>query len=131
VSRPLADCGGDDASSASSRSSIVASDTIVHRLLAQRDRRPSAPAYFVKHHGVWRPTSWRDYVVEIRTAARALIALGLPAGGTVAILGFNRPEWVIFDHAAMMAGGAPPASTPPARPRRCSTSSITPRPTRC
>jgi long-chain acyl-CoA synthetase len=85
----------------------VASDTIVHRLLAQRDRRPSAPAYFVKHHGVWRPTSWRDYVVEIRTAARALMALGLPAGGTVAMLGFNRPEWVIFDHAAMMAGGAP------------------------
>ena len=39
-------------------------------------------------------------------AARALIALGLPRGGKVAILGFNRPEWVIFDHAAMMAGGA-------------------------
>ena len=53
----------------------MAADTIVHRLLAQRDRRPSAPAYFVKHHGVWRPTSWRDYVVEIRTAARALMAL--------------------------------------------------------
>ncbi|MBK7194607.1 MAG: long-chain fatty acid--CoA ligase [Myxococcales bacterium] len=84
----------------------MAADTIVHRLLSQRERRPSAPAYFVKHHGVWRPTSWRDYVVEIRTAARALMALGLPAGGTVAMLGFNRPEWVIFDHAAMMAGGA-------------------------
>ncbi|MGN6110928.1 MAG: AMP-dependent synthetase/ligase, partial [Kofleriaceae bacterium] len=26
--------------------------------------------------------------------------------GKVAILGFNRPEWVILDHAAMMAGGA-------------------------
>ncbi|MBL8623491.1 MAG: long-chain fatty acid--CoA ligase [Myxococcales bacterium] len=84
----------------------MAADTIVHRLLSQRERRPSAPAYFVKHHGVWRPTSWRDYVVEIRTAARALMALGLPAGGTVAMLGFNRPEWVVFDHAAMMAGGA-------------------------
>ncbi|MBK9030248.1 MAG: long-chain fatty acid--CoA ligase [Myxococcales bacterium] len=81
-------------------------DTIVHRLLSQRARRPSAPAYFVKQGGVWRPTSWRDYVVEIRTAARALMALGFPVGGKVAILGFNRPEWVIFDHAAMMAGGA-------------------------
>src|SRR5205085_927618 len=28
-----------------------------------------------------------------------------PRGGKVAILGFNRPEWVILDHAAMMAGG--------------------------
>src|SRR5207253_1826644 len=27
-------------------------------------------------------------------------------GGKVALLGFNRPEWVILDHAAMMAGGA-------------------------
>ena len=81
-------------------------DTIVHRLLSQRDRRPAAPAYFVKRDQVWRPTSWRDFVVEVRTAARALIALGFPRGGKVALLGFNRPEWVILDHAAMMAGGA-------------------------
>jgi long-chain acyl-CoA synthetase len=84
----------------------VASDTIVHRLLAQRDRRPSAPAYFVKHHGVWRPTSWRDYVVEIRTAGRALVALGLDTGSTTTILGFNRPEWVIVNVATMGIGGA-------------------------
>ncbi len=81
-------------------------DTIPHRVLVQGQRRSTAPAYFVKLAGVWRPTSWRQYVDEIRTAARGLIALGFPAGGTVAILGFNRPEWVIFDHAAMMAGGA-------------------------
>jgi len=84
----------------------VPADTIVHRLLSQRDRRPAAPAYFVKRDQVWRPTSWRDFVVEVRTAARALIALGFPRGGKVALLGFNRPEWVILDHAAMMAGGA-------------------------
>jgi long-chain acyl-CoA synthetase len=36
-----------------------------------------------------------------------LISLGFPRGGKVAILGFNRPEWVVFDHASMMAGGVP------------------------
>ena len=56
---------------------------------------------------MWRPTTWRQYVDEIRRAARALISLGFPRGGKVAILGFNRPEWVVFDHAAMMAGGVP------------------------
>lgn len=56
---------------------------------------------------MWRPTTWRQYVDEIRTAARALIGLGFPRGGKVAILGFNRPEWVVFDHAGMMAGGVP------------------------
>ena len=82
-------------------------DTIPHRVLIQGQRRSASPAYFTKQAGVWRPTTWRQYVDEIRTAARALMGLGFPAGGTVAILGFNRPEWVIFDHAAMMAGGAP------------------------
>ncbi len=86
---------------------MPAADTIPRRILDQARRRPASHAYFAKQAGVWRPTTWRHYVDEIRTAARALIALGLPRGGKVAILGFNRPEWVIFDHAAMMAGGVP------------------------
>ena len=82
------------------------SDTIPHRVLDQGRRRPASPAYFEKRDGVWRPTSWREYADEIRTVARALIALGLPVGGKVAMLGFNRAEWVLFQHGAMMAGGA-------------------------
>jgi long-chain acyl-CoA synthetase len=81
-------------------------DTIPHRLLQQAAKAPSAIAYQTKVDGRWQPTTWQTYVDQIRTAARALIALGFPRGGKVAILGFNRPEWVIFDHAAMMAGGA-------------------------
>ena len=82
-------------------------DTIPQRLLRQAAERPSTIAYQAKVNGRWQPTTWRTYVDQIRTCARALIALGLPRGGKVAILGFNRPEWVIFDDAAMMAGGAP------------------------
>ncbi|WP_374641613.1 long-chain fatty acid--CoA ligase, partial [Hydrogenophaga sp.] len=37
-------------------------------------------------------------------AARALVALGVQPGQAVCILGFNRPEWVIMDLAAMMVG---------------------------
>jgi long-chain acyl-CoA synthetase len=69
--------------------------------------RPSTIAYQAKVNGRWQPTTWNTYVDQIRSAARAMIALGLPRGGKVTILGFNRPEWVIFDHAAMMAGGVP------------------------
>ncbi len=82
-------------------------DTIPHRLLRQAADRPSSVAYQAKQGEQWVPTSWRTYVDQVRTVARGLIALGLPPGGKVAILGFNRPEWVIFDHAAMMAGGVP------------------------
>ena len=59
----------------------------------------------MKLHGRWQPTTWHTYAEQVRTAARALISLGFPRGGKVAILGSNRPEWVIFNNAAMMAGG--------------------------
>jgi len=83
----------------------VSGQTIPHRVLEQARTRPNQPAYYAKHDGAWRASTWRQYADEIRTAARAMIALGLPRGGKVCILGFNRPEWVIFNHAAMMAGG--------------------------
>jgi len=81
-------------------------DHIPGRLLRQAIERPSHVAYQAKVNGHWQPSTWRQYADQVRQAARALIALGLPRGGTVSILGFNRPEWVILDHAAMMAGGA-------------------------
>jgi long-chain acyl-CoA synthetase len=84
----------------------VPADTIPHRVLSQGKTRPSSPAYYAKVGGQWRPATWRQYVDEIRTAARALISLGLAPGGKVALLGFNRPEWTILHHASMMAGGA-------------------------
>jgi long-chain acyl-CoA synthetase len=82
-------------------------DLIPHRVLHLASERPSAVAYQAKVSGRWQATTWKQFAEQIRTVARALIALGLPVNGKVAILGFNRPEWVIFDHAAMMAGGCP------------------------
>ena len=82
-------------------------DTIPHRVLRTAASKPSTIAYQAKVNGRWQPTTWKTYADQIRTAARAMIGLGLPRGGKVSILGFNRPEWVIFDHAAMMAGACP------------------------
>jgi len=82
-------------------------DTIVHRLLEQAKKRADAPAYLVKRNGVWHASSFREYGEEVERAARALISLGFERGARTCILGFNRPEWVIFDLATMAAGGAP------------------------
>jgi len=81
-------------------------DTIVGRLLAQAGRRPHHPAYFYKRDGRWCPVTYGAYSDQVCTAARALLALGMEAGDTVCILGFNRPEWAIFDLASMAIGGA-------------------------
>jgi long-chain acyl-CoA synthetase len=81
-------------------------DTIPRRLLVNAETRPTSIAYYVKRQS-WQPTTWLRFGEEVRTTARALMALGFGRGDRVAILGFNRPEWTIFDHAAMMAGGVP------------------------
>jgi long-chain acyl-CoA synthetase len=80
---------------------------IPHYLIRLAKEHPSTPAYAVMKHGQWQVTTWRYYVEQIRNAAKSMIALGVKPGQRVAILGFNRPEWAIFDHAAMMVGAAP------------------------
>ncbi|CAN5892026.1 AMP-dependent synthetase/ligase [soil metagenome] len=85
---------------------VPSPEQIPGRLLRQAIDRPSHVAYQAKVNGRWQPTTWRGYADQVRAAARALMTLGFQRGGKVAILGFNRPEWVILDHAAMMAGGA-------------------------
>ncbi|MCB9595022.1 MAG: AMP-binding protein [Sandaracinaceae bacterium] len=73
----------------------------------QAKKRGDSPAYLVKDGPVWKATSWTDYGDEVERAARALIRLGFEPGQKGCILGFNRPEWVVFDLALMAAGGAP------------------------
>jgi long-chain acyl-CoA synthetase len=86
----------------------LATDTIPRKVLSNGEKLGAAPAYHTKQaDGTWRQVSWRQYADEVRQAAKALIALGLEPGQPVAVLGFNRPEWVVFDVAAMAAGGAP------------------------
>lgn len=82
-------------------------DTIPARLFETARRTPDAPAWHVKTDGAWKATSYAAYAAEVRVAARALVGLGLAPKDTVCILGFNRPEWVVFDVAAMCVGAAP------------------------
>jgi long-chain acyl-CoA synthetase len=84
----------------------MSKDTIIHRIQENGRIRPTAPAYFEKVGEAWVPTSWQEYVRQVRQAARALITLGVEPEGTVSILGFNRPEWSIMLLAAMAARGA-------------------------
>jgi len=82
-------------------------ETIPARLFDLALRRPHAPAYHVHIDGVWHATSFAEYADEVSRAGRALMALGFEPEQRACILGFNRPEWTIFDLATMSAGGAP------------------------
>jgi long-chain acyl-CoA synthetase len=70
-------------------------------------RHAEQPGYFVREAEGWKATSWNDYADQVDAAARALLVLGVNKGDVVCVLGFNRPEWVIMDMAAMMVGAVP------------------------
>lgn len=76
------------------------------RFLRMAEQRGNAAAYYVREASGWTPTSWAAYRDEVRKAARALIALGVKQGDVIAALGYNRPEWVVMDLAAMMVGAS-------------------------
>ena len=81
--------------------------TTLSRLREHAANRPQATAYAAKSGGEWVKTSWQDFELATQQAARALITLGLPAGGAVGILGFNRPEWTLSYLGTMAAGAVP------------------------
>ncbi|MBK6294215.1 MAG: long-chain fatty acid--CoA ligase [Rhodoferax sp.] len=74
------------------------------RLLQTAQRLGGAAAYHVRGEQGWQATNWTDYAQQVQCAARALVALGVKPGDAVCVLGFNRPEWIIMDQAAMMVG---------------------------
>ena len=86
---------------------ISPSPTTLARLRHHAKGRPGAVAFAAKAGDRWVTTTWSQFDGEIRQAGRALIALGLPPGATVGILGFNRPEWTLSYLGAMTAGAVP------------------------
>ena len=72
---------------------------------SQVERQGKRLALGLKDRGIWNRISWEDYGKRVRMSAAGLLALGLEFGDRVAILGFNRPEWVICHLGVMTAGG--------------------------
>lgn len=55
--------------------------------------------------GTWKIWTWQDYYNDVLCAGRAMVHLGLERFGSVNIIGFNSPEWLIANVAAIAAGG--------------------------
>jgi long-chain acyl-CoA synthetase len=57
-----------------------------------------------KRYGIWQPTTWAELYRRVRRFAGGLTSMGLHRGEVVAILGDNRPEWLIAELAAQSVG---------------------------
>jgi long-chain acyl-CoA synthetase len=67
---------------------------------------PSRHALREKRHGIWQPITWSEYEQRVRGFAGGLATLGFERGETIALLGDNRPEWLIAELAAQSLGGS-------------------------
>lgn len=72
---------------------------------SQVERKGDSTALRNKELGVWKRISWREYGRMVVEVAAGLLACGLKRGEKVAILGDNRPEWLVCHLATMTVGG--------------------------
>ena len=77
------------------------------------------PALKHKRNGIWSTLTWSEYHAQVRTVAKAFIALGLEAGKAVNILANNCPHWFISDLAAIFAGAVPGGIYTTSTPEQC------------
>jgi long-subunit acyl-CoA synthetase (AMP-forming) len=88
----------------------------VDTFLQTAAKHPDKVALRTRTESGWTEITWRQYRDAVRRVGRALLALGVEPGGTVAIASANRPEWLYAALGAMAVGAAPagiyPTSTP-------------------
>uniref|UniRef100_T1II87 long-chain-fatty-acid--CoA ligase n=1 Tax=Strigamia maritima TaxID=126957 RepID=T1II87_STRMM len=79
--------------------------SIVTYLRNSMDKFPNNNALSIRRNGKWIKWTYTRYWQDVCTAAKGFIKLGLEPFKSVAVLGFNAPEWVISYLAAAFAGG--------------------------
>ena len=65
--------------------------------------RPDEVALREKEFGIWQEITWAEYLARVRGFSLGLTELGVEEGDRVAIIGDNRPEWVIAELASQTA----------------------------
>ncbi|GAA3106085.1 hypothetical protein GCM10020254_59960 [Streptomyces goshikiensis] len=96
---------------------------LIRRNAAQH---PDTAVMSRKADGKWQDVTAREFLAEVRAAAKGLIAAGVRPGDRVALISRTRYEWVLFDFAIWSAGGVTVPVYETSSPSRSSGSSGTP-----
>jgi len=94
------------AGKASADSIPIDETTTFPKLLAELDRRYGDRRVAVqeKRYGIWQSHTFSQLHARVRDFAHGLASLGVGPGQVVAVLGDNRPEWLISELAAQSLG---------------------------
>ncbi|MBU0480302.1 MAG: long-chain fatty acid--CoA ligase [Proteobacteria bacterium] len=80
-------------------------ETIPAMFTEQVARFGDRTAVLYKPADQYRTISWNELARMVREVACGLVGLGVKVGDRVAIMSYNRPEWLVADLAIMSAGG--------------------------
>jgi long-chain acyl-CoA synthetase len=80
-------------------------ETIPQLIESNYEKWGEKTATAMKHRGIWRRYSWREYYQNIKYFSLGLISLGFKRGDVLCIIGDNEPEWFWGEFAAQAAGG--------------------------
>ena len=87
-------------------------DTLLGLIIKNADEIPDEVAIREKRYGVWSPMTWRQFRDNVQRFALGLRSLGFETGDNLAIIGDNKPEWIIAEFGCMAAGGLPTGAYP-------------------
>lgn len=83
---------------------MPAGSNITDILMAQYQRDPQRALYAVKRHGAWSDVSAAELLGHVSAVAKGLMAAGVEAGDTIAVMSKTRFEWTVVDLAGWFAG---------------------------
>ncbi|MCA1980741.1 MAG: AMP-binding protein, partial [Calditerrivibrio sp.] len=81
--------------------------TLLHYFYEQYKNKKNKIAFREKDLGIWKEYKWGDYFERVTKVAIYFNNLGIQKGDTIAIIGDNKPEWVIAELAAQLLGAYP------------------------
>jgi len=87
-------------------------DTLLGFIVKNATEMPDEVAMREKRYGVWSPMTWRQFRDNVQRFALGLRALGFETDDNLAIIGDNKPEWIIAEFGCMAAGGLPTGAYP-------------------
>ena len=79
-------------------------ETFPQFLLQHAQQNPDKVAMRLRDYGIWQAITWRQYYEHVKYFALGLVDLGLKPEETIAIIGDNRPEWIMAELAAQSVG---------------------------
>lgn len=81
--------------------------TLLHYFFDRYKKNPKKVSFREKDLGIWKEYTWTDYFEKGNKSGNLFWITGVEEGDTIAIIGDNKPEWIISEIAAQLLGAYP------------------------